>query len=527
MAAHILRVPALQKLRSNSISGAGMAQRQQEPSPCSFPQTSAAGQPRSWSPDRVKSSPAPYEHSQHQRSKQPTAIWQPMAELDHTQHEDASPGATHLSFYQRHFTKPINISPEKNHSGSDRSFSLRSRGFLITAIMMIIMLLGIVGAAVGVTLSCSSRHRYENTVKHPSLVRLALEDNFPDPALYLYDKTWYAYATNNAAGILQRPENASSYGYGVSNIQIATSTDFVNWTLLNSTYDPLPKIAAWAIQGHDNRTHPPIPRANVWAPSVTRQQSNDGKYIMYYAAARNRLSDPDTDSEPRHLAAEPALLPDHPVPHCIGAATASSPLGPFDPLPTPIACQIDQGGAIDAAAFTDHDSTPYVLYKVDGNNVGHGGECGNTAQPRVPTPIMLQKLQADGLSPAGPPQPILNRTAADGPLVEAPELVRSHEGIYFLFFSSGCTRAPSYDLKYATAKNISGPYTRAKDPLLRTGDWNLHAPGSAGVYPDGKDRWNLVFHARVTAEQGRVRAMFTGKLQLKGKKAKFVAMEHV
>jgi hypothetical protein len=31
----------------------------------------------------------------------------------------------------------------------------------------------------------------------------------------------------------------------------------------------------------------------------------------------------------------------------------------------------------------------------------------------------------------------------------------------------------------------------------------------------------------MTAEQGRVRAMFAGKLELKGKKAKFVAMEHV
>jgi hypothetical protein len=521
MAAHILRVPTLQKLHSKTTD---MAQQGQEPVSGSFLPSSAAGQPRPQSPNNTNiSSLTPSGLLQHQHVQQPGPTWQPMADKQ-AQHGEAPVDTTNLSFYQRHFTRPIVTSPAKERSGGDRSFSLRSRGFLVVASIMILILLGIIGAAVGVTLSDSSRHRHKSTAKHPSPIYLALEDNFPDPALYLYDKIWYAYATNNAAGILQRPANASSREYGVSNIQIATSTNFVNWTLLDSTHDPLPTIGAWAIQGHDDRTRSPIPRANVWAPSVTKQQE---KYIMYYAAARNRLSQPETDSESRQLAIEPALLPDHPVPHCIGAATASSPLGPFSPLPTPIACPIDKGGAIDAAAFTDHDLTPYVLYKVDGNNIGHGGECGNTIQPREQTPIMLQKLQADGVSPDGSPISILNRTAADGPLVEAPELLRSHEGVYFLFFSSGCTRAPSYDLKFATATNIAGPYTRAGSPLLQTGDWGLHAPGSAGMFPDGKGRWNVVFHARVAAEQGRVRAMFAGKLELKGTKATFVAMEHV
>jgi hypothetical protein len=450
--------------------------------------------------------------------------WQPMAESTHTQHEGASPGTANLSFYQRHFTRPITTSPEKHQHESDRSFSLRSRGFLVAALIMVIILLGVIGAAVGVTLSRSVRHRHEATAKHPSPILLALDANFPDPALYLHDKTWYAYATNNAAGILGAPADAPSHEDGVSNIQVATSTNFVNWTLLDSTHDPLPAVGAWAIQGHYNSTtYPPIPRANVWAPSVTRQRSDDGQYIMYYAAARNKLSHPDTESESRQLAIEPDILPHHPVPHCIGAATASSPQGPFKPLPIPIACPISEGGAIDAAAFTDDDSTPYLLYKVDGNNIGNGGECGNLVQPRVNTPIMLQKLQADGTSPEGPPVPILNRTAADGPLVEAPELVRSRDGVYFLFFSSGCTRNPSYDLKYATADVITGPYTRAGAPLLQTGDWGLHAPGSAGVFPAGKGQWNLVFHARVG---GKIRAMFAGRLELKGRKAKFVPLEH-
>ena len=484
--------------------------------PRSFPPSAAAGEPTSPSPGKTASVNA-------HPTKEPATTWQPMADSNHTQHEGAPTGSTSLSFYQRHFTKPITSRPEKQQHENDRSFSLRSRGFLVAAVIMILVLLGVIGAAVGVTLSRSVRHRHEATAKHPSPIHLALDVNFPDPALYLHDKTWYAYATNNAAGILGAPADAPVHKDGISNIQVATSTNFVNWTLLDSTHDPLPTVGAWAVQGHNNLTHPPVPRANVWAPSVTRQQSEDGKYIMYYAAARNRLSHPDTASESRQLAMEPVLLPGHPVPHCVGAATAQSPQGPFKSLPTPIACPISEGGAIDAAAFTDDDSTPYLLYKVDGNNIGHGGECGNIVQPRINTPIMLQKLQTDGTSPDGAPIQILDRTTADGPLVEAPELVRSHEGIYFLFFSSGCTRNPSYDLKYATAKDITGPYTRASAPLLQTGDWGLHAPGSAGVFSVGKGQWNLVFHARV---EGRIRAMFAGRLELKGRKAKFVPLEH-
>ena len=436
------------------------------------------------------------------------------------QHENAMAQDGRLSFFQRHFTRSIDTQTGKQQLGATRTFSFRSIGFLVTAVVMIIILLGVIGAAVGVTLSRKSHPRYGSTLPP---IRLALDDNFPDPALYRDDKLWYAFATNNAAGILERPDNASSREYGVSNIQVATSSNFIDWTLLNSTHDPLPKTGAWVVQGDGNHTGSEIPKANVWAPSVTRRKSAQGDYIMYYAAARNRLADADLDKDtPKPGRHEFAKMPNHPPPHCIGAATASSILGPYKPLPSPIACPISAGGAIDAAAFTDHDNTPYLLYKIDGNNVGHGGECGNMARPRQPTPIMLQKLQPDGLAAQGTPQTLLDRTASDGPLVEAPDLVRSPEGIYFLFFSSGCTRAPSYDLKYATASNISGPYTRADSPLLQTGDWELHAPGSAGLFADGEGGWDVVFHARVAAEQGRVRAMFSGKVKFEGTKVVWV-----
>ena len=58
--------------------------------------------------------------------------------------------------------------------------------------------------------------------------------------------------------------------------------------------------------------------------------------------------------------------------------------------------------------------------------------------------------------------------------------------------------------------------------MLATGDWGLEAPGSVGVHDDGSGGANMAFHARVTAPQGRIRAMFTTKLEFSGHKVRMV-----
>jgi beta-xylosidase len=103
---------------------------------------------------------------------------------------------------------------------------------------------------------------------------------------------------------------------------------------------------------------------NVWAPDV-RKIGNT--YVLYYAATDARQT----------------------VQHCVGAATADNILGPYTDQASPIACPLSQGGAIDPSGFTDADGTYYVVYKIDGNSIGHGGSCGNTVDPIVPTPHML------------------------------------------------------------------------------------------------------------------------------------------
>ena len=210
--------------------------------------------------------------------------------------------------------------------------------------------------------------------------------------------------------------------------------------------------------------------------------------------------------------------------HCVGVATASSPGGPYEPQgSSPLACPTSQGGAIDANGFQDSDGTNYLLYKIDGNSIGNGGDCGNSVAPIQATPIMLQRMSADGITSDGSaPIQILDRSDADGPLVEAPSLVRVEDSsstggwLYFLFFSSNCYSSSLYDVSYAySTSGVGGPYTKAQAPtapLLQTGTpySQLYAPGGLSVTSTGTQ---VVFMAD-EGQTADTRQMYTGSLNI-------------
>ncbi|KAG9891214.1 glycoside hydrolase family 43 protein, partial [Aureobasidium melanogenum] len=218
---------------------------------------------------------------------------------------------------------------------------------------------------------------------------------------------------------------------------------------------------------------------------------DDGSFIMYYSATA-------------------AARPDGSK-HCVGAATSPTILGPYTGLADALFCPLSRGGAIDASGFKDRNGKRYVVYKVDGNSIGHGGACGNTVAPIVGTPLMLQPVAADGHTFTGNAVALLdNDGAADQGILEAPVLTRSRAGVYFLFFSSGCFATSGYTVSYATATNLTGPYTRASSPLFRTGDGNgLKAPGGMSVWGDNR---HMVLHANY----GGGRAMYTTLIALRG-----------
>ncbi|KAL2760763.1 glycoside hydrolase family 43 protein [Sodiomyces alcalophilus JCM 7366] len=255
--------------------------------------------------------------------------------------------------------------------------------------------------------------------------------NFPDPSILQDDNgIWYAFATN---------------GNG-KHVQAAWARDPRGpWTYYEQ--DVLPDTA-WAT-GRD-----------TWAPDVRR--AADGTYVLYFAGEVR-------GQEGRH---------------CIGVATAGPEqgiLGPYRPQEEAWACPLDQGGAIDASGFADPATgRRYVVYKIEGHH--SNGACANRSESSwsssswswSSTPIVLQEVGPDGYSKVGQATTILDRVEADGPLVEAPNLVRTNDGVYVLFFSSECFNSLRYRINYATSsRDVWGPYVRAGGPLLQTGSFGL------------------------------------------------------
>lgn len=360
----------------------------------------------------------------------------------------------------------------------------------------------VLGLALGTSLHRTKPRPVTGHYPSDAPFREVIHSNFPDPALLQHNGTWYVYASNSAAGIVDSNLHGQQKDLGIANVQLATSKNFIDWEVQNSTTAPLQDLGQWVSKemvGSVDTTIP-VPRADVWAPDILRRP--DGKFVLYYSA---------TPADMHSL-------------HCIGASVSDTPVGPFKPEAKPIACHAEEGGAIDTGPFIDEDGTVYLTYKVDGNNIGHGGVCSNTVPPLIDTPIYLQKLEKDGITKSGKPVEILDRIDSDGPLVEAPSLIRTDEGVYVLFFSTGCTFDPSYTLKYATSTNITGPYIRAKQTLLETGTNGLFAPGSASVARDG-EKWRIVFHGRVFTDLGGIRPMYVANLKIRGTEVSLEAPE--
>ena len=279
--------------------------------------------------------------------------------------------------------------------------------------------------------------------------------------------------------------------------------------MLHAGHDALPTLPDWARK---------TPHAGVWAPDVNRRP--DGSWVMYFAA----------------------VGPSHPLKHCIGAATSPTVRGPYTPLENPIVCDLARGGNIDPNLFVDHvNNENYLIYKVDGNAIGHGGACGNTESPVVPTPLYSQLMDPQDLTtPIGEPVYLFSNKESfkeDGPNVERPCMI-FRNSTYYLLYNAQCYASPHYRIDYVSCaagvdtltgvrgcdwdalkekQQLSGRHT-----LLNTGDTisgtKLHAPGSMDVSPDQR---KVVFHGDVNLEWFRPhhpntvksdRAMFAGEI---------------
>jgi beta-xylosidase len=255
--------------------------------------------------------------------------------------------------------------------------------------------------------------------------------NFPDPDVLKVGDTYYAYATES----------------GSVTVQTARSSDLVTWQMLGNALIVLPP---WVKPGFN------------WAPDVSI--AADGETFVMYFTARDAASDRP----------------------CIGAATSDKPEGPFSFVgDTPLICQLDQGGSIDASSFVDDDGARYVLWKNDGNC------CGKD------TWLYMQKVSADGLTLEGEPTGLVKQDQRwEGNLVEAPTLWK-HGGKYYLFYSANSYLGPDYAVGYAMASQPLGPYQKAAEPLLKTngGRGTVIGPGGQDVVVAPGGRTWMVYHS--------------------------------
>ncbi|HEX4865529.1 MAG TPA: glycoside hydrolase family 43 protein [Acidimicrobiales bacterium] len=229
-----------------------------------------------------------------------------------------------------------------------------------------------------------------------------------------------------------------------SNVPTAVSTDRVNWT---QAPDALPQLPAWA--------EPSI--SMTWAPAALHVGDS---WILYFS----------TEEAASQL-------------ECVGRAVSAHPAGPYsDDSSQPMLCQRALGGSIDPSVISS-GGADYLLWKNDGNSSS------------LPDFIWSQQLTRDGLSLTGDPHRLLGSAAAwTRGIVEAPAMVPSPGGGYWLFYAGGGWDSNTYGTGVARCTTVIGPCAAAGNhPFLATSG-KLISPGGLDTF---------------TARDGRVWAAFT------------------
>lgn len=253
--------------------------------------------------------------------------------------------------------------------------------------------------------------------------------DFADPMVLRAGNRWFAYASST---LWDHPGQL---------FPVLVSSDMRHWRFAGDALHYQPR---WAYR-------------EFWAPNVT--QTGPHRYVMHYSAKRR------SDRV-----------------HCIGAATATSPAGPYEDH-GPVACGLAQGdhGYIDPSVLVDADGRGYLYVAAD-----------------TPYHISVMPLGPDLVRPSGPAQELISpdlpwHRSARHQTVEAPFVIL-HDGAYVLFYSAGCY-CGDYRLGYATASSPLGPFTDGgHNPILRSSP-ALRSPGSGSVFPGPDGQPWLAFHA--------------------------------
>ena len=262
---------------------------------------------------------------------------------------------------------------------------------------------------------------------------------FADPFVLRHDGRYYAYGTVPDPG---------------RTVPGLVSDDLVTWRGLGDVLEPLDR-----------------PGEVYWAPEVAA--GDDGRFYMYFSVGA-----PEGEGQRLRV------------------AVADGPEGPF----------VDQGVeldtdpfSIDASPFRDEDGSWYLFFCRDfleGDRVGTG-----IVVDRL---VSMTELAGDARVAVRPfadwnlyeAQRTWYGRTWDWYTIEGPFVVR-RDGRYWLFFSGGAWREPSYGVSYAVADHPLGPWEvvpHEEPTILRTRPGSVLGPGHASITqtPGGADV--IVYH---------------------------------
>lgn len=232
------------------------------------------------------------------------------------------------------------------------------------------------------------------------------------------------------------PTGGPGKPWGPNRLGAWSSSDMRHWHLRGEILDR--KDIHW-LSDDGARRH------FLWAPSVLTRY---GLWYLYYS-----------------------IGPNSPTPSRIGVAVADNPEGPYTDSGEPLLTGGKGFEAIDPMVFIDpKDDTPY-LYA--------GGSSGST--------LRVFELNRDMVS-------IRREITIEQPpqFTEAP-FMHERDGIYYLSYSHGRWKSPSYSVHYAMAPSPTGPWTY-KGALL-VSDARYQGPGHSSFVVDPKSgTWKIVYH---------------------------------
>lgn len=342
------------------------------------------------------------------------------------------------------------------------------RAFIVMAVLA--------GAVIGITASSSA------ATQQPVDTR-----SMPDPGVYLWNGTFYAFTTGG-------------FGLWESTAPIASGPWTAPTDVLNHS-----SIPAWVDQSQ-----------GIWAPDVIRLPS--GEWVAYFAAVLNAGSGsgPETPASGAR---------------CIGAATSSSPVGPFTMQASPEVCLPGYGAADDMTADPGNrvlgegviGADPVFIDNSWDNNTNELFLLYKTQSGTGQATIRMVRLNLnDGTSVLGTSHQLLaavptgpNGTYEFSDTIEAPSLLALSDGWFVLFVAHGNYDSCNYSTEYYVSQH---PWSWNQTPVatvLSQGQDGLCAPGTADVTgSEVSGQYRLFFNAYTSGTAGTTRELYADVLTI-------------